>query len=170
MLNLVILYPHGPETNEMRQELIRHLAVFTRSKSIEIFDDTDNKPWDQFKIEIKKAIEKADIIIFLISSHYFQSDFIHSTELPYVRSIQEQRDLKLIFILTYDCAYEYDSLLNSITLLPRDEGNRTKAIADWPSRDRAWTTAVRQMGLTEHPKMQQQRFSEKILIVAGDNI
>jgi hypothetical protein len=49
---------------------------------LDCWDDTHIRPGDDWKQEIRNALDTAQVAVLLISSDFFASDFIDETELP----------------------------------------------------------------------------------------
>lgn len=60
----------------------RHFKNLERIHAIELWDDSKIKPGQKWEDEIKTAMAKAKIVIFVISADFFASDFITNEELP----------------------------------------------------------------------------------------
>ncbi|MET3126910.1 hypothetical protein ABID42_002012 [Arcicella rosea] len=60
----------------------RHFKNLERTHAINLWDDSNIKPGQKWEDEIRTAMAKAKIVIFVISADFFASDFIANKELP----------------------------------------------------------------------------------------
>src|SRR3954454_2721313 len=75
-----ISYSHADK--EWLGRLRRHLKPLVRGGNLDCWDDTHIQPGDDWKQEIRNALETAQVAVLLISADFFASDFIDETEVP----------------------------------------------------------------------------------------
>jgi hypothetical protein len=75
-----ISYSHADK--EWLDRLKRHLKPLVREGNLDCWDDTHIRPGDDWKQEIRTALDTAHAAVLLISADFFASDFIDETELP----------------------------------------------------------------------------------------
>jgi len=76
---IFISYHH--KDSEYLEQLLTHLSILTRTKSANIFYDKAISAGESRSKEIKVNLEKADLILMLISPDYLASDFIYNQEI-----------------------------------------------------------------------------------------
>jgi hypothetical protein len=64
------------------ERLKRHLKPLVREGQLDCWDDTHIRPGDDWKQEIRTALDTAQVAVLLISADFFASDFIDENELP----------------------------------------------------------------------------------------
>src|SRR3954470_17624379 len=74
-----ISYSHADRT--WLERLKWHLKPLVREGRLDCWDDTRIRPGDDWKREIRTALEKAQVAVLLISARFFASDFIDKNEL-----------------------------------------------------------------------------------------
>src|SRR3954453_11109678 len=74
-----ISYSHADK--EWLERLKRHLKPLFREGQLDYWDDTHIRPGDDWKQEIRTALETAQVAVLLISADFFASDFIDGNEL-----------------------------------------------------------------------------------------
>src|SRR5690242_18195551 len=75
-----ISYSHVDK--EWLERLKRHLRPVVREGRLDCWDDTHIRPGDDWKQEIRNALDTAQAAVLLISADFFASDFIDESELP----------------------------------------------------------------------------------------
>ena len=75
-----ISYSHADK--DWLDRLKRHLKPLVREGNLDCWDDTHIRPGDDWKQEIRNALDTAQVAVLLISADFFASDFIDETELP----------------------------------------------------------------------------------------
>ena len=79
--NIFISYSH--QDIDWLKKIQTYLKVLNfENEKLEVWDDTKIKPGNNWKEEIKKALESCRIAILLISMDFLASDFIRNDELP----------------------------------------------------------------------------------------
>ena len=135
-VKLVCCYAH--EDEELQEELKRHLSTLQRQHLIDVWYDRNidvGAPWDQ---EIKKALNEAQIILLLISSHFIGSDYCCNTEMKLALERYELGEAKVIFVILRPCNWKNISVgniqLGSLQALPKN----AKPVTTWENHDEAW--------------------------------
>lgn len=78
-LRIFISYAHAEK--EIKELFVSHLKNPTKNRQWEIWDDTMILPGDVWDDVIKKELEKADVIILLVTLGFLNSDYIEKIEL-----------------------------------------------------------------------------------------
>lgn len=96
------------------------------------WDDRKIKPGQIWRDEIENALHRATVAILLLSSDFFNSDFIANNELPTLLSAASRRGLTILTIIVRPCMIEqYPSISQyqavndpKYSILQLDEGSR----------------------------------------------
>lgn len=131
-LRLFISYSHADEA--LKDELIKHIEPLKRLKLIESWHDRKLLPGDDWEKSISKNMENADIILFLVSIDFINSEYCFDIELDRALELQAQQKTRVIPIILRSCLWQYTSF-GKIQALPRD----AKAVSLWPTTDDALT-------------------------------
>lgn len=136
-----ISYSHKDE--EHRNDLEDHLTMLRRNGTISVWHDRKIIPGDDWKNEIDKNIELAEIIIFLVSPSFLASDYCYDIEVKRALEKHEEGSATIIAIIVRPCAWSTCEF-SRLQAVPKD----AVAITLWNNRDSAWLDAVN--GLTTH--------------------
>ncbi|CAN5883523.1 hypothetical protein BH24BAC1_BH24BAC1_15690 [soil metagenome] len=94
--------------------------------------------WDQ---QIKQNLENSQIVLFLVSSDFMDSDYINDVEIARTMKRHEAGQVTIVPILIRPC--DFDSLeISNYQALPLAPAEGLKAISKWQDRDEAWLNVV----------------------------
>jgi hypothetical protein len=88
------------------ETLKKILRPFERSGDIETWFDRDMMAGDEWNDEILEHLERADIILFLVSLDFLSTDYIWDKEIPMAIERHEEGEAKVIPIILRPCAWE----------------------------------------------------------------
>lgn len=132
-----------------KSELRRHLYPFIQRKLLELWDDSDILPGEEWERSIYKNLECSQIVLMLVSSHSLFSPFIQDRELRKALKQKVNGVTQVIPILVSDCLHELSDEIGGLQMLPRHPEKNTlvpvENIAIWGSHNSAWATALRQL-------------------------
>jgi len=125
------------DTNYMR-ELRNNLIPLERNGTIKIWCDTEINPGTEWDKNIKNNLQNADIILVLVSSNLFASDYFYGVELPEALKRHHSGEASIIPVILRKCAWDLTEL-RDLQALP--EGG--KPIRSWQDKAEAYTNVVR---------------------------
>lgn len=128
-----IFYSYSRKDEDLRDELHAHLSTLKRSGLIDQWYDGKIDPGTNPHQEIDENIEKADLILALISSDFVDSDYCYSKELARALSRHNANEAVLLPILVRACDWE-DQPISQIQSLPTG----LVAVTSWKNIDEAW--------------------------------
>jgi hypothetical protein len=129
-LTLFISYSHADE--QLKNELLKHLAPLKRLKLIDAWHDRKLKAGDTLDHEISANLEKSDIAIFLISVDFINSQYCYDVELEKALELHAKEQLVVVPVILRNCLWQHTPLAKLLAL-PRDG----KAVTAWADRDEA---------------------------------
>ena len=136
MKEVFISYAH--DNLEDREELIKHLSVLKRNGLINEWSDKElvaGQDWDR---AIKKNLEDADIVLFLVSSEFLASDYINNVEVEETIKKYHENSIKVFPVILNNCMWQ-ETILNKFQAVPSEKG-RLKPISEWTNRNDAFYT------------------------------
>lgn len=134
-VEVFLAYSRKDET--LRDELLSHLAVLRHAGLIQAWYDRCIDPGEDWEHEIDKHLEGADIVLLLVSNHFFASRYCYEREMSQALQQREAGTTRVIPIIASACVWKVAPFAG-IQALP---GNGT-AVTSWKNRDEAWNDVV----------------------------
>ena len=132
--NAYIFISYAHEDEELKKELDKYLKVLKRSSKIQAWNDRElvaGQEWDQ---EIMSALNKANIILLLISIDFNSSDFIWDKELASAMKRHEEGAAHVVPVILRKCDWSKMPYAK-LQALPRN----AKPVTEYLNRDEAFT-------------------------------
>lgn len=107
---LFVSYTHNDQNYLNR--LLVHLKPLEKNNIIDIWVDKKIQPGKDWKIEIEKSLNAAEVAILLISADYLASDFIVDNELPPILEKVQLDGTTIIPLIIKPCRFLRDEKLN----------------------------------------------------------
>lgn len=132
MAKLFISYSHQDEG--IKEKIEDHLSVLIRNNTLSIWQDRLLEAGSEFDERIKIKLEDADIILLLISSNFFKSDYCYIKEMP--RALEKHNKGEAVVIPIIVNSYKWkETKLGKLVALPKD----AKPIKKHGNRDDAYS-------------------------------
>lgn len=132
-----IFISYAREDEKYKIELEKHLSGLKNNGFIETWSDRSILPGQEWDKEIKKQIDEADIILFLISADFMNSDYINDVEIKKAILRYQNSEVIIIPVIIRPC--DLQSLeINMHSALPKD----AKPVTDWRNKDKAFLSIV----------------------------
>lgn len=126
-----ISYSHRDE--RLRNRLEVHLKLLQREGLIDIWHDREIEAGEDWKQKIDENLERADIILLLVSPDFLASDYCYEIEMRKALEMHEAKGARVIPIIVRDVNWKIAPLAK-LNALPKDG----KAVTAWANRDTAW--------------------------------
>jgi hypothetical protein len=123
MATVFFSYSHKDE--ELRDRLEQSLVMLVRQGLIEAFHDRRIPPGDELDPAISAELDRAEVILFLLSTDFLSSRYCHDVELQRALERAERGEAKIIPIVLRPCEWQ-ESVLGKFMALPRDGKPVTK--------------------------------------------
>jgi internalin A len=130
-VRLFISYSHKDEN--LRNELQIHLKLLQRQGIIDAWDDRRLDAGDEWKRKIDDNLERADIILLLVSADFIASDYCYEKEMTRALERHDKNEARVVPVIVRDVSWR-KAPFAKLQALPK-EG---KAIPLWPDKDTAW--------------------------------
>lgn len=128
-----VFYAYSHKDGSLRDELETHLSILKRRGVISSWHDrriSGGTAWDD---EISDHLNKADLILLLVSADFIASDYCWNREMTRAMERHQLREARVIPIILRDCDWDF-APFSKLQALPRD-GRPVKA---WTSQDEAF--------------------------------
>ena len=135
-ISLFISYAH--KDNSYKEELVSHLKALERKGQIKIWEDGAIIAGTDWDATIKRHLAAAEIVLFLISSDFINSDYIDRVEVKEAIANHQAGKQILIPIVIRACDFSSFDQLSRFQALPR----HAKPVSSWSDRDEAWLDVV----------------------------
>jgi hypothetical protein len=134
-VKLFITYSHKDEG--LRQALCDHLASLQREGLIDVWHDRKIGAGQEWQGKIDDNLEKADIVLCLISASFLASDYCQDIEIKRALERHNCAEACIIPIILRPVNWS-DSPLGKLQALPIN----AKPVTTWSNRDQAYTSIV----------------------------
>lgn len=129
-----ISYSHRDE--RLKDELDAHLKLFQRLRLLEVWHDRRITPGDEWKGEIDGNVERADLVLLLVSKDFMLSDYCWDAEMARAMERQAEGSAVVIPIIIRECVW-HSAPFAKLQALPKD-GRAVTTGTTRPARDKAW--------------------------------
>ncbi|HEX8775481.1 MAG TPA: TIR domain-containing protein [Pyrinomonadaceae bacterium] len=135
-IELFFSYSHRDE--KLRDELEKHLAMLKRQGLIEGWHDRKILASSEWAGEIDAYLDRADIILLLISADFLNSNYCYGVEMKRAIERHQAGEARVVPILLRECDWK-SSPFAKLHALPTD----AKPITNWPNRAQAFTNVAK---------------------------
>ncbi|WP_316831846.1 leucine-rich repeat domain-containing protein [Pedobacter aquatilis] len=126
---------------QLLKELLSHLSVLEKTGQISIWHCQMLQAGEKWDDKIKKQLRDADVVIFLVSSNFLQSDYIWDIEIKStIERESNDNSVRIIPIIVRSCDWE-SSPLSAYNTAPK----KAQVITLAADRDQAWTEVVKKI-------------------------
>jgi hypothetical protein len=133
-----ISYAH--EDRGFRSELEKHLKALERDGSIASWSDIKLVAGEEWDKSIKRELEEANIILFLVSSDFIASDYCYDVEVKNALVRHEKREAVVIPVIIRPCLWQ-GAPFAKFQATPIDTSG-LEPITKWQNLDDAWYHVV----------------------------
>lgn len=138
MAVVFISYSHADTA--YRDQLQKHLASLRRQNLVEAWHDGQILAGDELDPVISRNLERADVILLLVSSDFINSDYCYSREMTRAFERHATGDARVIPVIVRPCDWQQPPI-STVLATPRDG----KPIASWSNIDEAFTDVAKQV-------------------------
>jgi Thermolysin metallopeptidase, alpha-helical domain/Thermolysin metallopeptidase, catalytic domain/TIR domain len=130
---LSIFYSYAHEDEKYTQKLIKHLSILRQNGMIKEWYDRDIVAGGDWEKEIDVNLQKADVIILLISAEFINSKYCWSVEMQAALKKDKKGTACVIPIIVKPVLWRFPPL-SKFEALPKD----AKPVVTWHPADNAW--------------------------------
>jgi hypothetical protein len=131
---LELFYSYAHTDEDLRAKLEKHLAALQRAQLISGWSDRKILPGSEWAAEIQAAMERAGIILLLISADFLASEYCYNIELPFALKRHQAGSAIVIPVLLRPVEWK-DTPFAVLQALP----DGARAVTLWPNQDEAFS-------------------------------
>lgn len=128
-----IFYSYSRKDEDLRNELEAHLSTLRTNGLISEWHDRCIKPGDDWETKISENLERADLILLLVSSDFLASNYCRSKEMKRAMERHDAGQAHVIPVILR-AVYWHEEIFSKLQALPTD----ANPITSWSNRDEAW--------------------------------
>ena len=134
----VLFFSYSHKDEALRDKLEVHLAMLKRQGVIETWHDRRIVAGDEFAGRIGEELERADIILLLVSPDFLASDYCYDIEMTRAMERHETAEARVIPVVLRPCDW-HDAPFGKLNAAPKDG----KPVSTWPDLDEAFLDVVK---------------------------
>ena len=128
------------------KNLERHLSSLIRSNHIASWTDSQILPGQEWNKEIEERLRSADIILYMVSSDFIDSDFINKHERVWAEETKANKGALIVPVLLRSCYWEGEDFAKYGAVPKHPDSGELKPISRWQDKDYAYVTIVKELG------------------------
>lgn len=128
-----------------KDRFITHLAPHKRNGMIDVWHDRDIETGEKWEAAILAEIDNSDLIIFLLSPDFINTNYIFDVEIPKAMERNKQNLAKFHFIILKSCQWEATVLNEYMMQLQSGFDGKKLVTIGHPDNDDQWTEAVKDL-------------------------
>lgn len=129
---IFVSYSHKDE--RMLHELKTHLSPLRRLRLIETWDDREIEAGDDWRERIHDNLERADVIILLVSATFIDSDYCFEKEFGRALERHKRGEARVVPVIVHDANWTAIPQLKGLQAIPKNG----RPVSKWPNRHTAW--------------------------------
>lgn len=138
--SIFISYAHEDEA--FKNALVQHLGGLKRRGLIDPWTDRCIDGGEEWRADIRAALDGCHLALLLVSPAFIASDFIYTEELSQLLERREREGIRLVPIILRPCAWKHEKPIEALQARPQD-GKPIVTFSDSDgSRDQAWLEIV----------------------------
>ena len=128
-----LFYSYSHKDEKLRDEMETHLKILQRAGYIDSWYDRKIPAGEEWKDQIDVNLERADIILLLISADFIASDYCYDIEMTRALERHKNGEARVIPVIVRDANWQIAPFAK-LQALPKD----VRAVTLWEDKDSAW--------------------------------
>ncbi len=138
-----VFYSYAHEDGSLRDELEGHLKILERRGLVQGWHDRKIVSGRNWSAEIDRNLLEAELVLFLVSSDFVNSDYIIGRELKTTMDRHARGDCSVAWIKLREVDLQSDDVTHLPFLALQGLPTDLRPVMSWPNRDEAWTDVAR---------------------------
>jgi hypothetical protein len=134
----LLFYSYAHEDEAHLTRLRTHLALLAKENRISEWYDRKIRPGDEWDTSVREQLERARIILLLVSADFIASDYCWGTEVKRALERHARREAIVIPVILSPVDW-HSAPFGKLQALPTDG----RPITTWRNRDQAWTEVAK---------------------------
>jgi hypothetical protein len=134
----VLFFSYSHKDEALRDKLEVHLAMLKRQGVVDTWHDRRIVAGDEFAGRIGAELERADIILLLVSPDFLASDYCYDIEMTRAMERHEAGEARVIPVVLRPCDW-HGAPFGKLNAAPKDG----KPVSTWPDLDEAFLDVVK---------------------------
>ena len=130
---VLLFYSYSHKDETLRNELETHLKLLQRQGLLETWYDRKIEAGEEWKQKIDDNLERADIVLLLVSADFIASDYCYEKEMQRALDRHEKGEARVIPVIVRDVNWRIAPFAR-LQALPKDG----RAVTLWENKDSAW--------------------------------
>ncbi|MBX2923481.1 MAG: TIR domain-containing protein [Chitinophagaceae bacterium] len=136
---------YSSKNSEFIKRFWTHLDVLKTAGDIEPWYDRKIEPGTQWNETIQKEMQKADLVIFLLSPDFLATSYIMKEEVKKAMDLEDSKQCELYFIQLLPCSWEETDLRKYQLFLDPAQSGKQEYLVGTPDNDKAWKTIMNEL-------------------------
>ena len=136
--SLTVFFSYSHADEDLRDKLAEHLSSLKRNKVIDAWHDRQIPAGTQWAKAIDDNLNKADIILLLISSKFLASEYCSDIEVKQAMERHKSNEARVIPIILRACDWS-DEEFGALQALPKN----AHPVTSWANQDEAFFDIVK---------------------------
>ena len=128
-----LFYSYSHKDENLRNELETHLKLLQRRGLVDVWHDRRIDAGDDWKKKIDENLERANIVLLLVSPDFIASDYCYVNEMTRALERQRNGEAEVIPVIIRDVDLE-GAPFTGLQYLPKDG----RPVSKWEDKDSAW--------------------------------
>ncbi len=135
-----VFFSYSHDDEQHRNQLDKHLALLRHQGLIETWHDRSIPAGGELDDHIDQEINRADIILLLVSASFIASAYCYSREMARAMERHEVGEARVVPIIVRDCDW-HSATFGKLKAVPTDG----KPIVSWTNFDAAYTDVAKEI-------------------------
>jgi len=120
MTNPKVFISYSHKDGEWKDRLVTHLGVLQQQGLLDIWEDRQIVPGEDWYQKIQDAMSAARVAILLVSANFLTSNFILNEEVPRLLQRRQKEGLRIFPVIARPCAWKQVEWLANMHVRPKD--------------------------------------------------
>lgn len=135
-----VFFSYSHDDEEQRNQLEKHVALLKRQGLIESWHDRRILAGEHIDNAIEVELERADIILLLVSASFIASEYCFSKEMGRAMERHQRGEARVVPVIVRNCDW-HTAPFGKLKAVPKNG----KAITSWANPDDAYTDVAREI-------------------------